>query len=412
MKREKETTTRVPQVALIAPLDLKGSRSTIRGILDFAERHGPWFCSFLQGCPQERLLELAGERDISGIIVTGLTKRGTSDIKAFHAPVVFVEPSPDMLAPDYPLKNVPWVGRDSYAIGVMAAEYYLDRGYTSFAWVGEPHGMYWSAERRRGFEETLAEAGFGCEVYDKSTKAEERSWLSEHDNDWRIAERGELSRFLLGLPKPTAVFATMDGRARLVLAACRNAGIKVPEEIAVLGVDNDPLLCGSTVPTLSSIHTGGYRRGQIAAEMLNDLMHGGEPRERAVSMPPISVVTRGSTGYDAMKDPWLAKSIAFIRERASGGGIGVADIVKAAGCSRRYLERRFRKSLGRSVREELLHERIEHVKSLLSSTNLTIGEITERSGFIGESHLGLLFRRATGMTMMGWRREHREAPDM
>ncbi len=165
------------------------------------------------------------------------------------------------------------------------------------------------------------------------------------------------------------------------------------------------------MPTLSSIHTGGYKCGQIAAAMLDDLMQGRKPRERAVSMPPIEVVTRGSNGYDAMKDPWLAKSIAFIRERASGGGIGVGDIVKAAGCSRRYLERRFRSSLGRSVREELLRERIERVKSLLSSTNLTIGEITERAGFIGESHLGLLFRKATGTTMMGWRREHRETPD-
>ena len=401
----------IPNVALIIPLDLKGARSTIRGILDFADRHGPWFCSFLQGCPQAQLLELARERDISGIIITGLTKRGALDIKAFRAPVVFVQPSPDMLAPDYPLRNVPWVGRDSYAIGAMAAEYYLSRGYTSFAWVGEPHGMYWSAERRRGFEETLAEAGFDCAVHDQSANAEERTWLSEHDNDWRRAERGELSRFLRRLPKPTAVFATMDGRARLVLAACRSAGIKVPEEIAVLGVDNDPLFCESTVPTLSSIHTGGYRRGQIAAEMLNDLMHGREPSKRAVAMPPISVVTRGSTGYDAMKDPWVAKAIAFIRKMAGTGGIGVGDIVQAAGCSRRSLERRFRKGLGRSLREELLRERIEHVKSLLSSTNLSIGEITERTGFVGESHLGLLFRKATGTTMLRWRRENREVPD-
>ena len=256
-----------------------------------------------------------------------------------------------------------------------------------------------------------AVAGFGCAVYDKSAKAEERSWLSEHDNDWRTTERRELGRFLQGLPKPTAVFAPMDGRARLVLAACRNTGIKVPEEIAVLGVDNDPLLCESTIPTLSSIHTGGFRRGQIAAEMLDALMHGREPRERTVSLPPISVVTRGSTGYAAMSDPTISKAIAFIRNHADAGGIDVSDIVRAAGCSRRYLELRFRSRLGHSIRDELLGERLERVKTLLSSTNLSIGEITSRTGFLRESHLGLLFRKATGATMLQWRRENREAPD-
>ena len=392
-------------------MTLKGARSTLRGIFDYAARHGPWFCLFMEGRTGEQLLELAQDRDVSGVIVTGLTRPGTRDIAAFNAPVVFVEPCPDMLAPDFPLKNVPWVGRDSYAIGVMAAEYYLERGYTSFAWVGEPHGMYWSTERRRGFEERLAVAGFGCAVYDKSAKAEERSWLSEHDNDWRTTERRELGRFLQGLPKPTAVFAPMDGRARLVLEACLIARLRVPEEIAVLGVDNDQLLCESTVPTLSSIHTGGFRRGQIAAEMLDALMHGREPRERAVSLPPISVITRGSTGYDAMSDPAVARAVSYIRANAESGGIGVADIVRAAGCSRRYLELRFRTRLGRSIRDELMRERIENVKSLLSTGNLTIGEIVQRTGFSSDSHLGLLFRKATGTTMMGWRREHRETPD-
>ena len=109
-------------------------------------------------------------------------------------------------------------------------------------------------------------------------------------------------KFLKALPRPTAVFAPMDGRARLVLDACQAAGLRVPEEIAVLGVDNDTLLCESTVPALSSIHTGGFRRGQIAAEMLDDLMQGREPSERVVSLPPISVITakrRTSSAFSA-----------------------------------------------------------------------------------------------------------------
>jgi LacI family transcriptional regulator len=250
--------------------------------------------------------------------------------------------------------------------------------------------------------ETLSAAGRDCAVHDSFTAKEKRSWPDE---------RERLVAFLRGLPKPTAVFAPNDARARLVLEACSLAGLRVPDEIAVLGVDNDPLLCESTVPSLSSIHTGGFRRGQIAAEMLDDLMHGREPREKAVSLPPISIATRGSTGYAAMSDPSISKAIAFIRRHAATGGIDVGDIVKAAGCSRRYLEQRFRLRLGRSIRDELLGERIEHVKNLLSSTNLSIGEITERAGFVRESHLGLLFRKATGATMLQWRRENRDTTD-
>lgn len=391
-----------PKVALFVSLTLKGGRSTVRGILDYAAKHGPWFCLFMEGRPKEQFLELAKDRDIAGVIVTGLTRLGVRDIKAFKAPVVFVEPWPDMVAPDFPMRNVPWVGRDSRAIGRMAAEYYLGRGYKSFAYVGEPFGKHWSAERRRGFEETLAKAGFASAAHDRFTEREKRSWP---------AERRKLVRFLEGLPKPTAVFAPMDGRARLVLEACLTAGIKVPEEIAVLGVDNDTLLCESTVPTLSSIHTGGFRRGRIAAEMLDDLMHGREPRERCVSLPPKTVVTRGSTGYDAMKDPVIAKAVSFIRNRARSGGVGVEDIVRAAGCSRRYLERHFRERLGRSVRDELVRERIENVKALLQDSDLTIGEITEATGFARDSHLAFLFRKVTGKTMLQWRRENREAQD-
>ena len=397
-----KTSSTIPKVALFISLTLKGARSTIRGILDYAAKHGPWFCLFMEGRPKEQLLELGKQGDIAGVIVTGLTRLGVPDIEAFHTPVVFVEPWPAMIAPDFPLQNVPWVGRDSYAIGAMAAEYYLGRGYRSFAYVGEPFGQHWSAERRRGFEETLAKAGFGCEVHDRFTEREKISWP---------AERKGLIRFLRGLPKPTAVFAPMDGRARLVLEACLAAGLRVPEEIAVLGVDNDPLLCESTVPTLSSIHTGGFRRGQIAAEMLDALLHGRVPRERAVALPPISVVTRGSTGYDAMRNPAIARAITYIRGRAETGGASVADVAHAAGCSRSYLDKHFRADLGMTVREAVLRMRLERVKTLLSSSNRSMTEIAADCGFARDSHLSRLFRKETGLTMRDWRREHRETPD-
>ncbi|MBR4612658.1 MAG: DNA-binding transcriptional regulator, partial [Kiritimatiellae bacterium] len=349
----------------------------------------------------EQLIDLA-HMGVSGVIVSGVSRADAPEIAGLGVPVVFVEPWPDMLEPDFPIAGAPYVRRDSRAIGALAARYYMARGYRHFAFVGELQGKPWSVERRDGFVDTLAAAGHTCAVHDSFTARERRSW---HD------DRERLIAFLRDLPKPTAVFAPMDTRARRVLEACAVAGLRVPDEIAVLGVDNDPLLCESTIPTLSSIHTGGFRRGQIAAEMLDDLMHGREPRERAVSLPPISIATRGSTGYAAMSDPSISKAIAFIRRHAASGGIDVGDIVRAVGCSRRYLELRFRSRIGHSIRDELMQGRIDYVKSLLSSTNLSIGEITERAGFVRDSHLGLLFRKATGMTMLQWRRENRESPD-
>ena len=388
-------------VAILFSLALKGQRSTFNGILDYAAKHGPWFFKFEEGNDKEQLPDMA-RTGLSGVIVSGVSREDAPKIAALGVPVVFVEPWSYMLEPDFPIAGAPYVRRDSRAIGALAARYYMARGYRHFAFVGELQGKPWSVERRDGFVDALAAAGHTCAVHDSFTARERRSW---HD------DRERLIAFLRDLPKPTAVFAPMDTRARRVLEACAVAGLRVPDEIAVLGVDNDPLLCESTIPTLSSIHTGGFRRGQIAAEMLDDLMHGREPRERAVSLPPISIATRGSTGYAAMSDPSISKAIAFIRRHAASGGIDVGDIVRAVGCSRRYLELRFRSRIGHSIRDELMQGRIDYVKSLLSSTNLSIGEITERAGFVRDSHLGLLFRKATGMTMLQWRRENRESPD-
>ena len=398
MDRRRET----KNIAVLFSLALKGQRATFRGILDYAATHGPWFCKMMEGRLGEQWFGLGRKGELDGVIMSMTTRHTSRAVAALGVPVVFVEPYPEMLKPDWPLQGAPWVGRDSYAIGVTAARYYMERGYKSFAYVDVPDGKFWSSKRRSGFAETLAAAGFKCDVYDKFTARERRHWP---------LECVRMVKFLRALPRPTAIFAPMDGRARLVLDACQAAELRVPEDIAVLGVDNDTLLCESTVPMLSSIHTGGFRRGRIAAEMLDDLMHGREPQERAVSLPPLSVVTRGSTGYDAMRDPIFGRAVSYIREKAIAGGVPVPDVARAAGCSRSYLDRGFREKLGMSVREAVLRTRLERVKTLLATTNRSMVEISQDCGFARESHLAYLFRKATGKTMLRWRRENRETPD-
>ena len=392
---------RIPKIAILFSLALEGERNMCRGILDYAKTHGPWRCHLVEGRPEEQLMNLKKER-FDGIISAGGTRKKNASFASVGAPFVLMEPRPEMLGPDGS-SAFPFVTRDSRAIGALAASYYLKRGYKSFAYVSETSGWFWNAERRAGFEETLAQAGFKCAAYDSFTERERRSWT---------AERPRMERFLLSLPRPTAVFAAMDGRARHVVNVCADIGLRIPEDIAVLGVDNDPLLCGSTVPPLSSIRTGGYKRGWTAAAMLDDLMHGRRVEKPSVVQEPISVVTRGSTGYDAMSDLYVARAVKFIREQiAAGEVIDVADVVQAARCSRRYLERHFRAGLGRSVHDELMLVRLERVKALLEETTQPVGEIAAEVGYTRPSRLAAMFRRETGVTMRQWRLDHREAND-
>ena len=391
-----------PKIALRFSLNLKGGRTVCRGILDYARRNGPWRCMLLEGRDNEQILSIK-RLGIDGIITHNLSRDDAKVIASSRTPVIVSEPWPDMLLdPDHPLSDAPYVKMDSYGVGKLAAEYYLKRGYKSFAYVGETLGMYWSADRCKGFTDTLKAAGFDCTVYNRFSARERRSW---------DAERPRMMRFLGELPKPTAIFAAMDGRARLVLDACAEAGIRVPEEIAVLGVDNDPILCESTIPPLSSISTGGFQRGQKAAEMLDDLMHGRPVRKKNVVMEPLSVITRESTGYDAMRDPVIARAMRFIRSEAGHRHIDVSDVVAATGCSRRYVELRFRRHVGASIRDIILQTKLESVKTLLWQSNLSIGEITEKCGFARESHLAVVFKKSTGVSMRDYRRTHRENQD-
>ncbi len=384
------------KIAVLTSSTLHGARTFLSGVANWAKRHAHWRLMVREGRPGEQRFDPL-RFGLDGVIACCDDLASLRKLHAKGVPIVLCDPFPSDLSKLGTLRDVPSVKMDSRAVGVLAAEYFLERKYASFAYVAETSALSWSAERRDGFTGRLAEAGFTCTTYDGFSKREKQNWL---------VERPRMMRWLGALPKPTAIFAAMDGRARLVLDACAEAGVVVPNEIAVLGVDNDPLICETSYPSLSSIRTGGFRRGEQAAGVLAALMSGASIPETHKYVEPFAVVTRESTGHDAMRNPLLAKALVFIWAHAGSERCSVSDVVAEMGCSRRLAEMLFAERIGRTVKEEIDRVKFDRVKALLRETNLPVSEIADRCGFSCESHLSFRFAKRFGLSMTDWRRRH------
>ena len=247
--------------------------------------------------------------------------------------------------------------------------------------------MAWSRDRALAFKELAAADGFACDIFEtrESEPPERRT--------------ARLADFLSRQPRPCGVFAVNDGTAWQVRDACRAARLAIPRDIAVVGVDNDPELCETDVPALTSIQMDFERAGFVAARMI-----GGTPPSVA-SMQPLLVVRRRSTSGRGRHDPHILEAVEIIR-RESAGGLTAAGLAARFKGSRRNFERRFREAVGRSVFEEILNVRIEKAKALLSRPDVAIGTIYFQCGFGSESKLRMHFRRLTGMSPRQWRRNY------
>ena len=377
------------------PLALKGHLDVFKGVLQYMHLHGPWRLYRMEGRPGEQKLRDLKRWGCTGIITGPCQLSEAALIAKTRIPIVVFEPPPEMRVRSHPLASCSCMIADSYAMGEKAARFFLERRYKHFAFVGEGHERYWSQERGQGFKDTVVEAGAECVMYPR-LKAKEQ-------HDWAI-EQPRMQAWLKALPKPVAIFVAMDGRGSQVLDACMAANITVPDDVAVLGVDDDPYICEATFPTLSSIQTNGQQNGYLMAELLDQLMRGKRLEKQIFSVSPTRIVLRRSTDATAIEDKQIARALEFIWSEAGHHSIQVPDVVKLIGSSRRFAEIRFKSVVGRTIMNEIKRVKLERVCSLLAETNMPIGEIAEMCGFTRESHLAFLFRKSFNTTMSNYRK--------
>lgn len=378
-------TEKFPRVMLLVESSRSSGRELLHGIVNYARLQGPW--SFYweprgmgQGAP-------AGDWRPDGIILRDSER--LEEMLAYRVPTVVVGHSKEQVP------GVVNIITDSDRIGCMAAEHLLSCGLTSFAFCGFGNRP-WSRARLQAFSDRIFREGFTASRFE----SDERPGL----NGWQD-ELARLADWLESLRKPVGVMGCNDDRAQQVIEACKMAGLRVPEEVAVIGADNDELVCDLADPPLSSVAINFERAGYEAAAVLVRLMGGGILNQPRIYVHPTYVVERRSTSMTAVEDPQLARALQYIRQHARES-IQVDEVVHAAGVSRRVLEKRFRKVLRRSVLQEIKRVRIAEITRLLVDTDASVLYIAVNTGFTGIEHIARYFRAEVGMSPSEYRRSY------
>ena len=409
-------------VALLIETSNGHGRGLLDGVVAYVKESADWSVFLTEqdrgAVPPNWLKNWRGD----GIIARIETDDIADQLRGLHVPIV------DLSATRH-VKGIPWTSTDDSAIAALGVQHFMDRGFHNLAYCGDP-GFAWSNLRRDRYREL--------------TLAAERKFFEYQSThrydplfDWE-QEKTRLGHWLTTLPRPVAIMACYDFQAQQVLDACRQSRIAVPESVAVLGVDNDRLICELAEPSLSSIiqdtHATGYEAARLLDEMMDAQTKASRPQHRSNShhtldsskqstdqslsqltpmtdppllTKPLGIMVRESTDTLAIDDHEISEALQYIRRHAHAN-IRVADVLKTLSLSRRSLEHRFKKLVGRTPHEEIQRVRLNSVKRLLSETELSIAAIAERCGYEHGEYMTAVFRRVTGLTPTEYRRERQE----
>lgn len=371
-------------------------RELCEGIISYAQERDDWEIVFLN------VTDVRSQRKRSAI--DGFIARVTSEelarhLKATKRPVVDVYY-------DFAQKGFAVVKTKHEKIGVLAAEHFLDRHFRNFAYCPYGGGRT-SRYCQLSFARRLRREGLKCAVYDGRGigryEFDDAAVIAETIGLPRDAK--SLEKWLRSLPKPVAVFCPGDLRAWQLINVCRRAGIEVPREVAVLGLDNDMILCGSSQPMLSSIDSDTQRIGRVAAETLAAMMDGTAPKGQIVrQVDPAGIVARKSTETIPDAPPWLSDALVFIRRNAKNG-ISAADVFRTLGRSHTVVTRAFRSTLGTTVQHAIADARLDEARRLLLGTDASIKQVAALSGFASVSYMLQAFTAKYGVSPGTWRRQ-------
>jgi LacI family transcriptional regulator len=385
----------LPRVILLLETSLEYGRALLRGISRYERLHGPWSLHVLPGHFQHQLPELASGGQVG--IVARMTSVAEADaIERSGWPAVVLEPSVDDPRMSGSRRGFHQVVSDSPAVARLAADHLIGVGLTEFAYCGFAR-CPWSVVRQKTFTSYLAEHGFECTVFPDPGGGDGR-WA--HDPN-------RLETWLRTLPTPVGVMACNDTCGRQVLEACLRAGRNVPDEVAVVGVDNDELICHLATPALTSVALDLEAAGFAAAGLLDRLLSGGhQGGPQVLPVRATGVVGRRSTEPVLHASPLIAKALRFIRDHA-GHPMGVQDVCARMGTSRRTLERRFQENHGRGVSHEIASCRLNRAARLLAETDLPVYRVAEASGFGSVQPMLRLFQKRIEMTPAQYRQSVR-----
>jgi LacI family transcriptional regulator len=374
------------RIALLVETSREYGRGLLRGIIRYQREHGPWSIAFaphgLDEPPPPWLSTWKGD----GIIARINDHATASAVLRAGVPAVDLRASLSGL-------NLPVVGIHNKQVVALAIEHFIERGFRHFAFCGTPYGQHrYQDERSDTFAAEIMKRGFACHVYEHSAVL--TSWEQDQEN---------LIAWLRTLPRPVAVMACHDDRGQQVLNACLRAGLSVPDDIAVLGVDNDEFLCHLTTPPLSSIDVDAIRIGYESAALLDRLMRGQKPPKNPILLAPRRVIERQSTSTIAVEDPHVVTASRLIREQAFTP-VNIETILGEVPLSRSATFRRFKNHLGRSPKQELTHRRITRARELLEDTNLSVSEIAGRIGYNESKYFIQVFGQQMGITPLQYRK--------
>jgi LacI family transcriptional regulator len=378
---------RVKHVALALPLDVVFVERLLPGILDFARSQGGWVFTRIP----ERLapsFEWLRNWEGDGAFVLIGNKTDVKVARSLPIPIVNI-------GGYFQDARIPTVTLDQQMVGRLAAEHLLARRFRRFGYYGVRE-LWYSEQRRIGFQEALHAAGY------TSTSMESTS-LIESPREWRRVA-GELARWLRSLQPPVGIMASWDLRAQMLSEACAMIGLRVPEDVSIVGVDNDPIACEFCIPQLSSVSRNDRELGWQAANLLSQLIERKRPSKLPILIPPDSVVARRSTDTFVIEDANVAEIVKRLRSQLNEV-FGVERMLRITSLSRRQLEHRFRKSVGTSPYAFLNELRIERAKLLLTEhRKRTLTGVAAECGFSELRRFRMVFRRLTGSSPAEFRR--------